>query len=691
MPPLRLNLSIFLFIISLNSIAKSPNVCNELASLIAKKVLEPNRGLHNDAERGSADPYWNRLSQVLRTTDAKDLENIFYPSGDMTAFELYDSMFWGIKSGEIKADGKMDRLVTELRDFVVENPKAFEQEKDRAFHILKALEAADKMHNFSGDPTLAARSTMRAIGIAEESLLARAVAESTRGKKYANRKWYDGMYRFFSPHYKRMLRILDFNNNIRARMQQDFLADEPVTDTLLRFEKELKSQDTEALRGLVADTPGKLKEARDLVEKVYKRELSYTDPLREADQRLFDLDKIMAKSDSEAEFHQAVRESERDMDSIDLAHKRYRDLEKLGPRPFDDYHPTHLQIRQTQYKRETETLHNAYEDVLERNPENPAYDVHAHWTVTEHYTTQETEHYTDNEGRSQTRQVTRHHTYTFSADDDFVVNARYEEVIDGQLKPRESEINTPYVSGPHGGTTFNGSPTIDKIYSGRSDEILENGAKARVSEKPFRDRIDSVMNWVESVRENYPKNISKDEDYKTLLKKFSEIRKELEKSRKDYLEEYQNWVANKVNGQWKQDKPQDFKDRNTYLHERFRHMVNTLDHFQEQIRRKQKPLNVTYELPDYKKQLEILRKIYIRNRTIQGVGGGIIAISGVLYGVYYDEVNEEVKGRYEKLKSILNKEDGNSPLKQEPWDYSNGLPPLERVSPYGGRNASDGF
>jgi hypothetical protein len=378
-----------------------------MADIVKTKILQPNRGLHIDAERGSADPYWNRLSQVLRASDAEDLEKLFYPSNTkLDAPEVFDGLFWKIKSGEIKADGRMDRLVTELRDFVVENASSFRHKKDRGYYILKALELADKYHNFSGDPTLAARNTMRALAIAEESLLARALAESTRGKRYPNSKWYDWIHRFFSPHWKRMQRIIEFNNAIRARMQQDYLADEPIVDTLLRYEKEITDpKDLSALRKLVADTPAKLKEAREIVEKAYKRELSYTDPLREADQRLADLDKKMNTLDADKEFEESIRESEHDMDVLDRVHASYRKKKKLGPRPFDDYHDVHLRIRQNQYERETRELHSSYENVLERNPRDPNYNVNARWTVTEVYTKMETEHYTDSNGKRRSRAI----------------------------------------------------------------------------------------------------------------------------------------------------------------------------------------------------------------------------------------------------------------------------------------------
>jgi hypothetical protein len=239
--------------------------------------------------------------------------------------------------------------------------------------------------------------------------------------------------------------------------------------------------------------------------------------------------------------------------------------------------------------------------------------------------------------------------------------------------------------------TTNGSPTITSMNQSQVKWILDQGADARAFEKPHRDRIDNVKDWLTSVREGYPKNIDKADDHKELMEKMLAVRAELEADRAKYLADYQKWAEAKVEKQWAQDKAKDFEDRNTLLHRRYEHMVNLLDHFHEQVRRKQNPLEIAYEVPDYSKQMAVLEKIHKRNRIIQYTGGTLIATAGTLYGFNFEETNDAISEKYDQLKRWLGGEDKKSPLNDvpdyDPWESRNGLPPLEREYRPNGRNA----
>lgn len=636
-----------------NSNGPSRTECARIAALIETKVLEPNRGLHKDSERGSADPYWNRLSQALLATDAKNLEAMFTPPEGITLREYYDSLFWGIKSGEIKGDAQLDRLIVELRDFVNEYGSQFENQKnDRAYHILEAVKAADKAHSFDGDPTMAAKRTIKALETGEEALFARAMAESVGGKKFDNNKWYDSFYRFFSPHFYRMKNILDYTNSMRARIQNDQIADDAIYDVIAKYQDRFSAEELSTMRSLIADTPGKLADARKRAQTFYGRELSLTDPAHESDYRLQDIQKRIPKGKNthNAKLEKSIQESRRDLDKLDEAVAEARKRAGEGPRPWEEYRDPHLQIRHLQYKEETAALASQYENVLERHPSNPEYDVSASRTVTETWTTQREEPYTDSEGNRKTRKVPVHHSDSWTQRIDAVLEARYEEVLDGEMSPRDSEVANQFPSAwsRHGGSLSYGSASVDRVHPERASAILEKGTKAREFEAPFRKQIGSAVDEIEEIRSDYKKLISTPEKHQALLAQFDKLRAQLEAARKEHLEAYQKWDSKKVNKQWSDDKPEDFKDRNELLHERFRHMITLIDHFREQARRKQDSLELQYDFPNYDAQLAQLEKIHNRNRLIQFGGGALTALGVGLYIYNSQQQNDDDRSSYEK-------------------------------------------
>jgi hypothetical protein len=131
-------------------ISSSILFCNNLISktcdmrafvdIINQHILLPNRGLHADAEKGSADPYWNRLSAILHAVPVDDLLPIFTPPNGMSLKQFYDSLFWKIKSGEITADSKLERLIIELRDFVSEFGDKLNNPNNLGFQIISTLD-----------------------------------------------------------------------------------------------------------------------------------------------------------------------------------------------------------------------------------------------------------------------------------------------------------------------------------------------------------------------------------------------------------------------------------------------------------------------------------------------------------------------------------------------------------------------
>jgi hypothetical protein len=346
---------------------------------ILDRIYTPNVTLLRDAERGTADPYWGRLSQAMSTTPEADLRKLFSGSKGMTAQDI-DDLWWKVMSGELKSDHTQQRLVTALRDFAKANPDVFNKAEDVPFRLLERIKKVDVEHGF-GDAS-AVKTTSKALDETEETLLLQALQE-VNGIRNKSSKFGDNVRELFTSPADRLRDMIDLNNDARKRMQHVVMADEPVADAMAKYSTRLDDKERKALEGLITNTNAQLADTRELLEKTYGRQLSYTnDAVRVGDIRLQDLHKGADLGEASGDMSHAVRQAESDMDVVDssLASARKRAAE--GPRPWPEYTERHLEIRNTQHARETAENHAAYYTYGEKLPKDSDYKVDISWTVT---------------------------------------------------------------------------------------------------------------------------------------------------------------------------------------------------------------------------------------------------------------------------------------------------------------------
>jgi hypothetical protein len=626
-----------------------------------KDLYAHSQAMLDDMEKGTDYFYWGRARAAVENTPDTELEKIF--SG--VSRQEIEEMFWGVKSGAIKANRQEAKLIEEVHHMVEDLGDVFWETKDRAFKIREALRKIDAAKGFKSDPNVAAVFTDRALGQTEVEVLARALGESVGKKKYPNSKWYDRMVRFFLPHFEPVKKILGYNNELRQQLQLMYKMDEPAFDAMSRYAKALE-KDPKALtqlRGLASDTAEQLREVRARVEKLYGKEISVTQPLPEQEARIRDLFKKIRDSKPKQETRALEKTSETDMDLIDETLGKLREKEGLPfRRPMDEIHEVQLQIRRPQYARETGALRNSYLNATGRVPKNSAYDVQTSWTVTVQHAEPKTRtayrEVRDANGKVTNEPYTEHYTdyytTTYSMSRNDVLQAKYEEVLRNQVTADVSEVPplpAARTKGAWAVSASNGNPHISWVDETRVAQILKQGEKARGSEHPYRARIASAIEQTEEISPEAYRSLRNDENkLSDSMKALMKTRGELE-SLRDQLVAYEKLADGKISAQWANDIPKDFHDRNQVMTTRFNHMMNRIDFLHEQMRRRVPSIDIEYTLPKYEQQLAQLEAVHRKNRRIQtamGVTAGAAA-AGAGYVYQDEELSYKAGAFYDRL------------------------------------------
>lgn len=645
--------------------ALSRDQCRVEFQRIADTVFAHNRGLLRDAEKGTQDPYWGRLSRALHATSEGTLRDLFTGPNRITAQKI-EEIWWAIRIGDLRVDLETDRFFQGLRDFARDHPQLFDGKPDFPYRLRQALQAVDARHGFEGSPEAAAHLTARALSDAEETLLAQAIREG-RGIRNASSRRFDWFWDFWSPHHSRMAGLIEFNQALRMRMQHMFIADEPIDHALKLYGAGLTASERERLQALVTDTSGQLQDVRDIFRRVYGIELSSTRPVKIGDIRLRTLHARASDINAQGKFDDAVERSEKDLDVHDAVLRESRERQKLGERPLAEYHDRHLQIRNPQYYRETGSLQSRYYSHSGATVKDSDYQVEASWTVTvkhEETRTREVERrYQKDDGTWDTEVVEEEYTHRYETKytmrERFTLDADYNEVLGGRIRPSSGRVDymlpDAEVRGHNAVSASNGPASIEWVDTVRTQQILDWGKKAREIEKPLRDKIDELITLTNSIRKDYPGNIAAEKDWTARLAELEKAKAELERLQKERLGEYHKWEKERINGQWKQDDPKHFAERNRQLNNRYLHLMHRIDLFREQVRRRAPSLEVTYTVPDRSPQLSVLDEIRHRVRVQQGIGAMAVIGTGTAAGIYLSdpERRQGVEDVYSRIKKKI--------------------------------------
>ncbi|MEK7691085.1 MAG: hypothetical protein AAB425_08700, partial [Bdellovibrionota bacterium] len=95
------------------------------------------------------------------------------------------------------------------------------------------------------------------------------------------------------------------------------------------------------------------------------------------------------------------------------------------------------------------------------------------------------------------------------------------------------------------------------------------------------------------------------------------------------LKQYADRGQDEVRRQWQFDRPENFTARNQQMAFRYYHLANRADHLYEQLRRRIASLEIEYDIRTYDEQMQQLKKLHDKYRLIQGVTGGVLALSAV--------------------------------------------------------------
>lgn len=641
--------------------------CAEVA-LQVQNLLKPVEGLLKDAEKGKTAMYWGRLSNVFEAVDNKTLESVV----QKIKAEDIVPVFWAIKSGVVKVNRPTEEFFEHLYHFTDDATRAeIWASKDPVFAIKTKLRERNVLAGFSGDPAAAAQLTDQAIRVTESEIMARAMGETVRGMKYENSKWYDGVANFFSPHYDRLQTIIAANNDLRKSFQIMYKADEPVTDALARYGKEVSEGGLAEIRGLSTDTSSHLAKSRAKVEMIYGKELSMTSPLREKDVKIREIakraDKFLKAGGNAGEntklaggdmdrLGQILDDVWKDKFANDPKWIKEKNLE-VHPeygyyRPAADLHPTDLQIQNPKMRGETTSLRNKYYHISENNtPKRAHYDTQVAWTdtVTYHWTEKAKRPKADKPNEMEEYDAPRSAVASINREKKYVLDASFEEALLGKVTPDLNRADLPAASsfginkgafGIPDRATEGMSVSTGKHFASIDDdaiaEILNRAEKARATERPYRETINEVAGRVNGISNSeYQALVAKADEssLKSLRKQFDNDRAKLV-SLKGKLDEYVKTEQSSITRQWADDKPEIFKDRNNQMKARIDHMIKRISYFDEQVARKQSSLELELKVADYSKQLEPQKQIRDRNQKIV-ITGAVVGGTGAAGAAAY--------------------------------------------------------
>lgn len=614
-----------------------------------------------------------RFLAALEKLSDEQIRNIFNGPKKLSREDL-DDLWWAAQTRAIKADSDTLGYISMLREMVKREPALLAGH--RSLPVL-FRRTARRVLDGKGD----LNSNLLQ---AEETLLAQAILEG-RGVRNASNAWYDRFLNYFSPHSSRMRDLIDFNADIRKSIQQFGLADEPVNANIEQYREILTPSERSKLEDLVSDTQTKIAQQAKIVEKVYGRDISSSPLLEIGEVRLRELGS--KASSTNTKLIEAVKGSEKDMDVLDSTLDAARQRAGQPPRTAADLHPRELQIRHTQWKREMADLQAAHDKALEKAVPNSAYDVHAYWTVTVQHSEMKTR--TVSKSRQghdgNTEYYTEQETYwdnwttSYGKSGDFTLDASYQEVLNGAIEPDSSRLSGMLPSatawGPHAVSASNGSPSISQVDTAATKKILARARNAREAEKPVRDKMDEVDALVQTLtaEHNKGKLAATQAGHEATLGKIVD---ELTQMRRQNWEKYHGMTDAEIKASWPDDTVANFRERNRLQDERFDRLIKFSTYMKEQVSRGMPDLELTYDVPNFTRELgelEAIRK-RIRTQQIAGAGLGVTATGGGAYYFSDEDRTENARWQWNKaregaatyLQGLLSPEEPPAAVKPPP-------------------------
>ena len=608
------------------------------AHKISENIFNPVKELIKDYEQVTDFFYWGRLIRAFEAADEAKIKDLF--NDDFKPSDLANLVNL-IRGGYIKVTSKEEAFIEDLYHVVDDNGPIFWIKDNPRHEIVETLRKIDKRWGTLKGRDESALFTIKSLNEAEEAVLQRGLGEH-KGEKFENSKWYQKFYRYFSPHYRKILNILDHNNFLRKRAQLIYKMDDPFHHALSFAGKIALTQPLQyRLKARISDTGAQLSDIRDDIKKIYGQELSQSSRIQKEALNIRDLHKSIMTNHSIEDYKKTTSQAESDMDELEsVMNEAWTVSGNKGLFPLKDYTPFHFQVRFLQYGRETGEFYNKYLEITKKHPKNSNYNIKVSRSITESWTTVESDG-TDEKGRPKTKVV--HHSASYTQTKPFIAHASYEEILKGQIKADPDEFDMPSWSPYHWGASVSyGSNYVSDEDTSKMKIILESGKKVRASESPFRQRLDEAIGQLETIsNDSYKEILTDPQKHEQILKELDKTKRELEELRIKFSE-YKDMNPNQISEQWKDDIPQDFYDRNNMLDFRYQHMIRRIEFLHEQIIRK---INIDYEqwdIPDRSNEVEEFRKIWLKYRISQGIIGGVAGISTGGYFYFKDEIDDKL-------------------------------------------------
>jgi len=633
--------------------------CASHIALMVDNLYTLVQGVYQDIEAETQWIYWDRLGPIFRGLPPSNINRVF----DSMSEQQFLSVYYANLRGDLRINGNplttmQERFLQDLYDFgIVDAKSVFWKETDPERRLVAIRQALDEIDTRNGTVVRLediGDRTETAVGLAEQALVTRGRHDTTRRQKdEPPRPSYSPMYRKFGitwdplvrfiwSVYPRVNRGIAFTAQVRSRMQHAFLIDHVVIDAAIERGKELPFSQAElvALNYLLANTGTQIADAREDFKRVLGREPTVRDPITPNDINYYTISNNIEQTyNAHAEYVRDQKAGEDDLDRMHAVINAARSRLGLPPRRPDDYWPNELRFRHMQYDREVGTTERHHHRALDRATQ-VSYTVNYSWTVTyEKYENKEVGK--DENGKAKYEDVlVKTWTETFSSR--VSRTPSYRNILINEYDQSPGDTEAPF----RGLKTYGTISDIKTTGTVGLREIESATQGVRQSETAIWNSLVHYQHLLYQHIKNHNALIERAKTEGTainpLLAELQQSRADLEKIVTEF-DAYRGWSASQVRSQWKNDVLQDFHARNDRLAARYRNLIKFYDIYEEQLRSwKTKAqgtqLEILYSTPNFRADLEVMRKRMIRNLIIKwttSVGIAAATIGGV---IYYNEV-----------------------------------------------------
>ncbi|MBT4762565.1 MAG: hypothetical protein HOO06_12765 [Bdellovibrionaceae bacterium] len=399
--------------------------------------------------------------------------------------------------------------------------------------------------------------------------------------------------RVYDPLYNRLLELTQFANLQHKQIETIEAVDSIVTEVGLgkAVELNLKEGEIQALVDLILDSPKAAEQIVDIFKDLMGSEFGVTDAVYIHNLNIHKISKKLKRYSVSKIIYQFDDASIASLDSMDVVINGARVRNGLTVRTAKDFLVKTLKIYFKGFKGRLNRYKDSYLGVTSQTSNE-------HYTVERRYTTTRTvPDGTDANGNPKTKTITETHYR------DETVRPSFERILSGNYDTGDRSV------------------TGLRAVKIRAEDMVS-------IERPFRHRISSHREMVETIFDNYTK-ISLGTGKSQVITKLD---KAIETIGKD-MQSISDYIAS-GNSHYKKDNFENYEKRNKEMLRRHNNMKRLIEMLRELIERGEPSLFRIFDAWDFSGRLAPLKRIRNINYGVKTAIGVSALVAGTTYGVH---------------------------------------------------------